>query len=166
MTSANVGGMARDRTIYNDVVSDITSLVRRGRVEVLAAVERRRKWPDEIRFAIVAEALEPGIVVSHVARRHDINPAQLFGWLKRYRTEALALRASKAVFEPPTFATAVLELPTITNDDPPVPAPVIRAAATEAASIEISIGSATVRIRGAADAKALALVLKALRALA
>jgi hypothetical protein len=37
---------------------------------------------------------------------------------------------------------------------------------TEPSSIEISIGTATVRIRGAADAKTLALVLKALRVLA
>jgi transposase-like protein len=44
--------------------------VRRG--EVLIGVERRRKWLDETRIAIVAEALEPG--VSHVARRHDLNP--------------------------------------------------------------------------------------------
>jgi hypothetical protein len=37
---------------------------------------------------------------------------------------------------------------------------------SDPASIEISIGSATVRIRGPADAKTLAIVLKALRAFA
>lgn len=37
---------------------------------------------------------------------------------------------------------------------------------TEPATIEISIGAATVRILGAADAKTLAIVLRALRALA
>lgn len=102
--------MAHDRTLHHDVVSDVTSLIRCCRVEVLGAVQWRRKWPDAIRITNVAEALEPSIVVSHVARRHDIHPTQLFGRLKQYRAEALALRASKAAFEQPTFATAVLDL--------------------------------------------------------
>jgi transposase-like protein len=36
-------------------------------------------WSDEIRIAIVAEALEPWAIASHVAHLHDLNPSQLFG---------------------------------------------------------------------------------------
>jgi transposase len=151
--------MARDRTIHNDVVSDVASPLRVRRGEVLAGIERRRKWPDEKRIAIVSEALEPGAVVSHVARRHDLNPSQLFGWLKQYRAEAVALRAARSTVDLPTFAPVMIEASPVlpTPSAPPVP--------TEPASIEISIGTARVCIRGAADAKTLAVVLKALRSL-
>lgn len=152
--------MARDRTIHNDVVSDVASLQRVRRGEVLPGVERRRTWPAETRIAIVSEALEPGAVVSHVARRHDMNPSQLFGWLQPYRSGAKALRPQLAGGVP-AFATAMLEVtPLASASSPPVP-PV-----AGPCSIEISIGLATVRIQGAADAATLAMVLKALRALA
>jgi transposase len=151
--------MARDRTIHSNVVSDVTSPVRVRRGEVLG-VERRRQWPDAERIAIVAEALEPGVVVSHVARRHDVNPSQLFGWLKRYRTEALALRSAAVTTDMPTFAPVMIEALAT-----PSSATTATVSVAEPPSIEISIGATTVRIRGAADAKTLAAVLKALRAL-
>jgi transposase len=135
---------------------------------VLNGVERRRKWPDEARIAIVAEALEPGAVVSHVARRHDLNPSQLFGWLKQYGAEATALRTATPGVALPAFATAVIDLATPAKPDvTPTTAPSCPALrGPDPALIEISIGTAMVRIRGAADAKTLAIVLKALRALA
>jgi transposase-like protein len=66
--------MARARYDHNDDHSDVTTLVRPRRVEVLTGPERRRKWPDETKIAIVAEALADGVVVSDIARRHDIQP--------------------------------------------------------------------------------------------
>ncbi|MEQ1717483.1 MAG: transposase, partial [Hyphomicrobium sp.] len=39
------------------------------RMEVITGVGRRRKWPDDFKAKIVAESLEPGVVVSQVARR-------------------------------------------------------------------------------------------------
>src|SRR5690606_42144387 len=82
--------MRTDRDDHIDVHNDVSKPVRLRRVEVLNGVERRRKWPDETKFAIVAEALEPGVVISDVARRHDINPSQLFGWVRQFRGEVLA----------------------------------------------------------------------------
>ena len=38
------------------------------RVEVLTGTERRRRWSDEEKAAIVAESLAEGAVVSEVAR--------------------------------------------------------------------------------------------------
>jgi transposase len=124
---------------------------------VLNGIERRRKWPDEKRVAIVAEALEPGVVVSQVARRHDLNPSQLFGWLKQYRTKAMALRAIRSTVDLPSFAPVTIEAPAV------LPTSSAQPASSEPASIEISMGTTLVRIRGAVDARTLAVVLKALR---
>jgi hypothetical protein len=59
-------------------------------VEVFTGPERRRDWPDERKIAIVSESLEPGVNVSELARRHEINPQQLFGWRRRFRADAEA----------------------------------------------------------------------------
>ena len=55
--------------------------------------------------------------------------------------------------------------PVVIDAESPLPPPVA-ATRVDAGTIEISIGVAKVRIHGAADAKTLAVVLKALRALA
>lgn len=153
--------MRSDRDDQSDVHNDVSKPVQPRRIEVINGVERRRKWADERKIAIVAEALEAGVVISDVARRHDVNPSQLFGWMKQFRDEAMALRSERAAAEPPPFVPAVLDAaptPVIA----PERAPVLR----ELAAIEISIGLATVRIQGVVDAKALAVVLKALKVLA
>jgi transposase len=58
-------------------------------VEVLGA-ERRRRWSAGEKLAMVRETYEPGMTVSLVARRHRINPNQLFHWRKLERIGALA----------------------------------------------------------------------------
>lgn len=146
--------MAQDRYVPSDDHSDITKPVRPRRIEVIFGDDRRRKWPDESRIAIVVEALADGAVVSRVARRHDLTPSQLFGWIKTFRADALMM--ASGVGDPSMFARAVVDMAPV---QPAQPAP---AQAGEASAIEISIGTATVRIRGAADAKTLALVLKVL----
>lgn len=126
---------------------------------MLTGPERRRKWADDAKIAIVAEALEPGVVVSDVARRHDVTPSQLFGWMRKFRDEAVARRKPPEV---PMFAPAVVDVAPIALP-PPAPSP---APAEAVAEIEISVGGATVRIRGAVDGRTLAAVLKALRVMA
>ena len=46
-------------------------------VEVLNP-ERRRRWSAAEKVAIVHETYQPGMTVSLVARRHGINPNQVF----------------------------------------------------------------------------------------
>lgn len=55
-------------------------------VEILGR-ERRRNWSTEEKMRIVAEASQPGISASWVARRHDIAPSQLFDWRKKLRKQ-------------------------------------------------------------------------------
>ncbi len=108
----------------------------------------------------MAKALVPGVNVSAVAREHGLNPQQLFGWRKRFHTEAMALMAGERPTATTDFAPVLIEAATNAV------APAAAISSAEPSSIEISIGTATVRIRGAADAKTLALVLKALKVLA
>jgi transposase len=65
--------------------------------EVLGA-ERRRRWSAVEKLAMVRETYELGMTVSLVARRHDINPNQLFHWRKLERIGALtAVEAGESV---------------------------------------------------------------------
>jgi transposase len=56
-----------------------------ARVEVITGPERRRRWSDEQKRAIVAEALAPGAVVTAVARRADVCPGQIYRWRQEIR---------------------------------------------------------------------------------
>ncbi|MBV1695490.1 MAG: transposase, partial [Hyphomicrobiales bacterium] len=96
-----------------------------------------------------------------VARSHGLNPQQLFGWRKRFRREASALMASPE--SAPAFAPAIVE-PALSSAAPATLVP--PQPCSSEGSIEVSVGGATIRIRGAVDAKTLALVLKALKVLA
>jgi len=134
------------------------------RIEVFTGPERRRDWPDERKIEIVAETLAPGVNISEIARRHEINPQQLFGWRKRFRGEAEGLLASGDKCPGhPSFAPVLIEAPAQPQTCPTPPA---KADDTGESAIEVTVGGATLRIRGAADAKTLALVLKALKVLA
>ena len=150
--------MRTDRDDHIDVYSDVSKPRRPRRIEVISGVERRRKWADEIKIGLVAEALAPGAVVSDVARRNDINPSQLFGWIKVFRDEAMALAAAPCKPDQPAFVPTVIDTGLAVE-------PLSHPLSPEPAVIEISLGPATVKIRGAVDAKTLASVLKALRVL-
>ena len=51
-----------------------------SRVEVMSGSERRRRWSEEQKRAIVAAALEPGAVVRDVARQADVTPGLIYRW--------------------------------------------------------------------------------------
>jgi transposase len=52
------------------------------------SVDTRRRWSEDEKQAIVAEALQPGVNVSAVARRHGIKPSLLFRWRKLAKNDA------------------------------------------------------------------------------
>ena len=127
-------------------ISDDTNIVRR-RAEVTSVV-RRRRWSDEEKGRIVAEAIAPGVVVAEVARRHDLAPQHLSNWIRSAKDGRLVLPAD----EMPTFV------------------PVVSVAqATKAAPerrrsfIEIVIGAIKVRVLGGANTRDIEAVLRAVR---
>jgi transposase len=56
--------------------------------EVLGS-ERRRRWSVSEKLSMVRETYEPGMTVSLVARKHGVNPNQVFHWRKLERVGAL-----------------------------------------------------------------------------
>ena len=53
------------------------------RVEVIASVQRRRRWSTAEKIRLVEEAMQPGLSVSFVARQHGVAPSLLFAWKRR-----------------------------------------------------------------------------------
>jgi transposase len=60
--------------------SDVFRGVRR--LDVLET-GRRRRWTDEAKQRIVEEAFQRGVSVLTVARRHDVDPSQIYDWRRR-----------------------------------------------------------------------------------
>jgi transposase len=75
-----------------------------SRVEVISGPERRRRWSEEQKRAIVAEAFAPGASVSAVARRTDIGTGQIYRWRREF-CEAVAGFAEVVVAQPPCERT-------------------------------------------------------------
>jgi transposase len=59
-----------------------------SRVEVLSGPERRRRWSEDQKRAIVAEAFAPGASVCEVARRRDVVAGQIYRWRRDLRSAA------------------------------------------------------------------------------
>jgi transposase len=94
--------------------------------------------------------MRPGVVVSEVARRHDITPQHLFGWRKAARTGRLVLPAA----EPPMF------VPVVTTTGAPGAAGAVR----HRAGIAIEIAGTVVHAEPGVDLGWLRDVLRAVKA--
>lgn len=120
------------------------------RIEVITGAGGRRRWTAEEKVRIVSETLEPGAVVSVIARHHGLSPQQLFGWRRAMRTPGMP-----ALDVAPKFVPAVLE---------PEPAQQQRRrSAPGVAAIELEIAGVTVRIGDGARPRTIAAVIRALK---
>ena len=61
------------------------------RGEVVGRVERRRRWSDGEKLAVVMASLEPDAVVATVARRFDVTRQQIYDWRRAARQGDLGL---------------------------------------------------------------------------
>ena len=120
------------------------------RIEVITGAGGRRRWTADDKSLIVTETLEPGSVVSAVARRHGISPQQLFAWRREARKRTVAIESTRAKFVP-----AVVE-PAATRRQR-------RHNTSAAAVIELEIDGVTVRIGDGASAATVAAVIRALK---
>ena len=115
-----------------------------ARVEIISGIERRRRWSEEEKRAIVAESFAPGAVVAKVARRVDVSPGQIYRWRQE-------VRAAAAGFAPLLIAAPE---PAESAADP-------RCHGERAIEVEVA-GKIIVRIPGSIPAELAAAVVKAL----
>jgi transposase len=81
-------------------------------MEIITGVERRRRWRDEDKLRIVAEAEAPGAVFALVARRHEVSRGQLWKWRGQVRRGELVPVAMVPEFIPVrVMASAALPIP-------------------------------------------------------
>jgi transposase len=87
-----------------------------GRIEVIAGPERRRRWSQEEKLQLVAEACRPGNSVSQIARQRGISASQLFGWRRQMLAKGLISdnRSEASVAPALTFApVGVTKVPAV-----------------------------------------------------
>ena len=101
-----------------------------------APQQLRRRWSDEFKATVVAEAMVSGANVSAIARRAGIHPSQLFGWRR-------ALAGNR--------------------EQPPEPAALPEQVAMTSAVVEIVIGRVIVRAGADVSEAHLSRVIRAVR---
>ncbi|SFP92340.1 Transposase, partial [Tranquillimonas alkanivorans] len=69
------------------------------RGEILG-VERRRRWSDEEKLAILQSVGIGGATVSQVARLHDLKRQQIYAWRSELKQKGLLPRDAGPVFLP------------------------------------------------------------------
>ncbi|MGQ3005809.1 MAG: IS66-like element accessory protein TnpA [Blastomonas fulva] len=81
-----------------------------GQVTVFSGPERRRRWSDEERLQIVAEAFAPGARVADACRRHDVSSGLIYTWRRKLLDAGVAQEASAPEALPtPVFVEAVMD---------------------------------------------------------
>jgi transposase len=127
-----------------DINVDTQPLRRGGEIR---GVVRRRRWSDEEKGRIVAEAVARGAVIAEVARRHDIAPQHLSNWIRAAKCGRFALPAGDDMPFVPVVASGRPES-AVSREDAP--------------AIEIAMGSVVVRVSNGADLWTLEAVLRVL----
>lgn len=120
------------------------------RIEVYAGAGRKR-WPDDLKAQIAAESLEPGAIVTDVARRHGCRPQQVHDWRRRARLGQLVLPASADTL---SFVPLVSESPLPAAAEPSV---------SREAVVTVEFQGARIEVRGMPGLAVLSDVFTALR---
>lgn len=120
---------------------------------VIVQAERRRRWTDDQKLAIVRESLAPGAIVTLVAKRWGIGTGLIYTWRRQLLSAATdGFIPCEIVVDPAPAMPVVLDTPVA----PPPPV---------TGTIEVELpGGAKLRITGTAEAAMLRLVLDALGA--
>lgn len=72
--------------------------ITKDQIHIITSVERRRRWSIEEKRSIAQETYLPGMSVSLIARKHGINPSQLFTWRRLMEEGALeGIRSEEGV---------------------------------------------------------------------
>ena len=80
------------------------------RVEILGQ-ERRRRWRDEDKLAIVTSVGVAGATITEVAHRHDISRQQIYTWRSELKKKGLLMASAHAMFIPVDLSGAQADIP-------------------------------------------------------
>ena len=86
------------------------------RGEILG-IERRRRWSDEDKLAVVSAVGVNGATVTQVAQRHEVTRQQIYAWRHELKRKGLWSPAAGMLFLPIDVAPAA-ELPAVSMPDP------------------------------------------------
>jgi transposase len=122
----------------------------------------RRLWEDEEKIGIVAQTRVPGVSVSQVARRYDVNANLIFKWLRDPRFNRLVEEDTVASFlpvevvaEPPVLDPPVIHTPVVDT-------PVIEVGATGSQIEIVSPTGHRISVSGVYDPEALCRLVRGL----
>nr|WP_245279839.1 transposase [Rhizobium leguminosarum] len=87
---------------------------------MITSVERRRRWSREDKERLVAACLEPGAVLSEIARAAGIHVSQLFRWRKELCQIEEPRTETASTLVPVVVSEAALPAPPIPSG-PPAP---------------------------------------------
>jgi transposase len=127
-------------------------------VHMITGPERRRRWSDEQKRAIVAVAFAPGAVVSEVARRADICSSLIYRWRREFGSASSGF--AEVIVAPVDQGGGELRCRSAAS-----PVETGRTAFADAAAVSIEVafsGSSHVRIPASIPADLAATVIKAL----
>ena len=86
-----------------------------------SGIERRRRWSDEDKLAVVSAVGVNGATVTQVAQRHEVTRQQIYAWRHELKRKGLWSPAAGMLFLP-IDVTPSADLPAVSTADP---APVI-----------------------------------------
>jgi transposase len=118
---------------------------------VLSGPERRRRYSDDEKAALVAETFRPGVCTADLARRHGLHPQQLYTWRRQARRGELALRDEDL----PMFAPVVAAEPAAVETAPQ---------SADDHLLVLEVGEVRLRIGSAVAPERVAALVSALRA--
>jgi transposase len=131
-------------------------------VEIVARVERRRRWTIEEKAALLAEVEAEGGKVKLVARRHRVSESLLYNWRSAWKAAAAAAVG-------PSGSVEFVPLGVFGNATPPMLPPPERSRSrppgeSRAGGIEIALPNGSrVSVDAFVNEKALSRVLRAMK---
>lgn len=116
--------------------------------------------PIDFKRQLAALACAPNVSVAKLALKHGVNANLLFKWRRQYRAGKFGAPLTEQAITATGSEAAPQLLPALTASEPRA----VRSALATISEIEIALGHATVRVRGAVDARMLTTVLDCLAA--
>ena len=86
------------------------------RGDVLGAFERRRRWTDAEKFAVVCEVGRHGASVTQVAQCHDLRRQQIYAWRHDLRKKGLCAPEGAALFLPVDLSAPAVPASKVATD--------------------------------------------------